>query len=72
MAFIDLKKAYDTVDRDILIKHMKVLGINGIFLRNIASMYMKTEYSIKLKNGHLKAIRSNLGLKLHSWKREMW
>ena len=63
VAFIDFKKAYDTVDRDILIKRMKALGINGIFLRNIASMYMKTEYSIKLKNGHLKAIRSNLGLK---------
>ena len=63
VAFIDFKKAYDTVDRHILIKRLTKLGINGIFLRNIASMYMKTEYNIKLKGGHLKAIHSNLGLK---------
>ena len=63
VAFIDFKKAYDTVNRDSLIKRLKEMGINGIFLRNIASMYMKTEYSIKLKSDYLKAIRSNLGLK---------
>ena len=62
-AFIDFKKAYDTVDRDILMTRLKTLGINGIFLRNIASMYMKTEYSIKLNSGHSHAIHSNLGLK---------
>ena len=62
-AFIDFKKAYDTVDRIILIKRLKKLGINGIFLKNIAAMYWKTEYSIKLKKGHLDPIESNLGLK---------
>ena len=36
VAFIDFKKAYDTVDRHILIKRLEKLGINGIFLRNIA------------------------------------
>ena len=39
VAFIDVKKAYDTVNRDGLIKRLKELGIIGIFLRNIASMY---------------------------------
>ena len=62
-AFIDFKKAYDTVDRNILIRRLKQLGINGIFLKNIASMYMKTKYSIKLNDGHLGPIESNLGLK---------
>ena len=62
-AFTDFKKAYDTVNRDLLMKRLKSLGINGIFLRNIASMYMKTEYSIKLNSGHLNDIHSNLGLK---------
>ena len=62
-AFIDFKKAYDTVNRDILIKRLKTLGINGIFLRNIVAMYSKTEYSLKIKGGHTKAIHSNLGLK---------
>ena len=62
-AFIDFKKAYDTVNRDLLLKRLKSLGINGIFMRNIASMYTKTAYSVKLKTGHSTNIQSNLGLK---------
>ena len=63
VAFIDFKKAYDTVDRDLLLKRLKHLGINGLFLKNIASMYEKTKYSIKLSKGYLDALNSNLGLK---------
>ena len=62
-AFIDFKKAYDTVDRNLLLNRLKALGINGLFLRNIASMYRTTKYSIKLCHGHLAPIDSNLGLK---------
>ena len=62
-AFIDFKKAYDTVNRDLLLQRLKSLGINGIFLRNIAAMYTKIEDKVKLKNGHSPNIRSNLGLK---------
>ena len=61
--FIDFKKAYDTVNRDILMKRLKSVGINGIFLHNILAMYRKTEYCVKLKKGHTRAINSNLGLK---------
>ena len=61
--FIDFKKAYDTVNRDLLFEKLKTLGINGIFMRNIMSLYRTTEYCIKLKNGHTRAIQSNLGLK---------
>ena len=63
VVFIDFKKAYDTVDRNILMKRLKQLGINGIYLRNIVAMYTKTEYCIKLKNGYTRPINSNLGLK---------
>ena len=63
VAFIDFKKAYDTVNRDLLLNRLKQLGINGIFLKNIASMYEKTKYSIKLNKGYLDALDSNLGLK---------
>ena len=63
MCFIDFKKAYDTVNRDQLLQTLKHLGINGLFLKNIASMYEKTKYAIKLNKGHLDAIDSNLGLK---------
>ena len=62
-AFIDFKKAYDTVDRNKLFEKLQTLGINGIFLKNIVAMYEKTSYKIKLKNGYLDPIISNLGLK---------
>ena len=62
-AFIDFSKAYDTVDRDKLFERLQILGINGIFLNNIKAMYEKTSYKIKLKNGFLDPIVSNLGLK---------
>ena len=62
-AFIDFKKAYDTVDRNRLFERLKGLGINGFFLRNITAMYEKNRYSIKLKNGFIDPIDSNLGLK---------
>ena len=62
-AFIDFKKAYDTVDRNKLFRRLNDLGINGFFYHNIIAMYAKTRYSIKLKNGFLDPIDSNLGLK---------
>ena len=62
-AFIDFSKAYDTVDRSKLIGCLQSLGINGIFLNNIKAMYENTSYKIKLNNGVLDPIVSNLGLK---------
>ena len=61
--FIDFKKAYDTVDRDLLILRLKSLVINGVFLRNIIAMYKRTEYIVKLSSGNTCPIKSNLGLK---------
>ena len=63
VAFIDFKKAYDTVDRQILFRRLNHLGINGIFYKNIVAMYEKTKYSIKVNNGYLDPIKSNLGLR---------
>ena len=61
--FIDFKKAYDTVDRGKLFRRLQSLGINGIFLKNLKTMYESISYKIKLKNGYLDPITSNLGLK---------
>ena len=61
--FIDFKKAYDTVDRSKLFRRLQSMGINGIFFKNIKAMYEKISYKIKLKDGHLDPINSNLGLK---------
>ena len=63
VAFIDFKKAYDTVDRNCLFERLKILGINGLFRKNIEAMYENIKYAIKLKNGYLDPIYSNLGLK---------
>ena len=48
-AFIDFKKAYDTIDWGTLFERLKVLGVNGLFLQNIVAMYVKTKYLIKVK-----------------------
>ena len=62
-AFVDFKKAYDTVNRTTLLRKLQNLGINGIFYKNIATMYADSEYSIKLRNSFLDPIKSNLGLR---------
>ena len=62
-AFIDFKKAYDTVNRKLLLQRLKSLGINGIFFHNIAAMYENTQYLIKIKDGFLDPISNNLGLR---------
>ena len=62
-AFIDFKKAYDTVNRETLLNQLRNLGINGILYKNIAAMYQQTEYLVKYGNGYLDAINSNIGLK---------
>ena len=61
--FIDFKKAYDTIDRDKLFRRLQDIGINGPFLKNIKAMYETVSYKIKLKDGYLDPIKSNLGLK---------
>ena len=39
LAFIDLSKAYDSVDRTILWAQMEKLGFGGKFLQSLKSMY---------------------------------
>ena len=62
-AFIDFKKAYDTVNRSTLLERLSSIGVGHSLLLNIQALYKKTEYTIKTKDATLKAISSNLGLK---------
>lgn len=39
-AFIDFKKAYDTIDRNILWKHLSDIGITGKMFCAVKSLYM--------------------------------
>lgn len=39
--FVDFRKAYDSVHRDLLIEYLRSKGVHGSMLQAIASMYMK-------------------------------
>ena len=62
-AFIDFKKAYDTVNRTILLERLSSIGIGHKLLLNLRSLYNRTDYAIKVKDGILDPVSSNLGLK---------
>ena len=51
------------MDRSLLFDRLRQAGINGAFYRNIVEMYKDTNYSIKLKDGYLEPIKSDLGLR---------
>ena len=50
LAFLDLAKAYDSVDRDVLWEKLRKLGFGGKFLKSLQSMY-KGDYVTCQTNG---------------------
>ena len=62
-AFIDLRKAFDTVWRDGLFYKMLLNGINGKTFNIIRSMYTNNTFKIKFANGLSKQIPSTCGVK---------
>ena len=50
LAFLDLAKAYDSVDRDVLWEKLRKLGFGGKFLKSLQSMY-KGDYVTCKMNG---------------------
>ena len=62
-AFIDFRKAYDTVNRKKLMQCLHDIGIGNKFAENIKAIYNKVQYAIKVKGKVLNPISSNLGLK---------
>ena len=60
-AFIDLRKAYDSVCRRLLFKKLWEYGFEGPFLTILKSMYGNVKQSIKLQNAL--PIATTLGLK---------
>jgi len=45
-AFIDLKKAFDKVDRAILIEKLRKKGIDEYLVRSISDLLMNTEMNV--------------------------
>ena len=62
-AFIDFKKAYDTVNRQKLLDSLYKIGVGTKFAENIKAIYDKVQYAIKVKGKVMNPILSNLGLK---------
>ena len=62
-AFIDFRKAYDTVNRDKLMQCLYDIGVGNKFAANIKAIYQSVQYAIKVKGKVMNPITSNLGLK---------
>ena len=58
-AFIDLQKAFDMVDRDLLALKLLKIGITGNFYSAVKALYEKTEVCIRV-NGYLTDWFSNI------------
>ena len=63
VCFVDFSKAFDSVDRLILLDRLKNLGINGKFLEMYKASYTDTSYKIKLNGKLSEKIRNNVGVK---------
>ena len=50
IAFVDLKKAFDSVDRDLLWHRLGHYGISGKFLDFIKCLYRSTEYCVRVND----------------------
>ena len=48
VAFLDLEKAYDRVDRDAMGRVLGMYGINGQLLKAVQSLYEKSEACVRV------------------------
>ena len=63
LAFIDFRKAYDKINRKLLLLKLQKRGIKGQFYRNLKAIYSDISYLIKVRGGYLDPISSTCGLK---------
>lgn len=52
VTFIDLQKAFDTVDRDLLQYSLLTNGVDGHFYNNVKSLYHNTESCVRIGDHH--------------------
>ena len=63
VAFIDFRKAYDKINRNLLFLKLQRLGVKGLLYQNIKAIYKDISYLIKVRGGYLEPISSTCGLK---------
>ncbi len=62
-AFIDFRKAYDTINRAKLFSKLSQAQVGDTFLGNLKAMYKSVKYCVKVANGYTDPISSDRGLK---------
>ena len=60
-AFIDFRKAFDRVNRQLLLLKLQRLGIKGLLCRNRKETYRTISCLVKVNVGHLEPIKSLMG-----------
>ena len=63
VCFIDAKRAFDNVNRDMLWHKLMSIGISGIFLKAIQSLYDATKSAVKLGHYLTDTFPVNFGVK---------
>jgi hypothetical protein len=61
--FVDFKKAFDSVPRDILLKKLANYGIKGKFFNIVRNIYTSDKSCIKLNNSRSNSFDLNLGVR---------
>ena len=61
--FVDLSKAFDTINRQALFHKMSKYNIKGPFLNIVRDMYQKLIYSIKTENVLSNSFETKIGVK---------
>lgn len=62
-AFVDFKKAYDSINRNLLFKKMRHLGINGSMYRALIAIYDNVRCSVRLNGIYTEWFEVKCGLK---------
>lgn len=61
--FVDMKKAFDLVNRNALFHKLNKYNVDGNFFRILKNMYNNVSYSVKLKGGLTSKLNSKVGVK---------
>ena len=61
--YVDFKKAYDTIPRDLLWLKLQRIGVHGEFLRAVQALYAEVPMGVQLADGMSTTFQSLLGVK---------